>query len=134
MSCAPRSIKIKAYIASVLPILEYGSNSWCPTTAKQTKSLEMIHHNAARFVSNIHYKKVKYEHVSITKILNDLDWNSLEDGRNQARLVMAYKIVNNHVVNATFFFGTPKIWNDKVSSLQATAPSVDAFKQHFKRN
>lgn len=94
----------------------------------------MIHHNAVRFVSNIHYKKVKYEHVSITKILNDLDWNSLEDRRNQARLVMAYKIVNNHVVNATFFFGTPKIWNEKVSSLQATAPSVDAFKQHFKRN
>ena len=38
------------------------------------------------------------------------------------------------VVNSTFFFDTPKLWNQKVSTLQANAPSVDAFKQHFKRN
>ena len=169
---APKSVKKKAYTACVLPILEYGSSSWCPTSAKQTNSLEMIHHNAARFVSNIYHKKGDYQHFSISKILNDLNWDTIEERRNQTRLIMAYKIVNGHVIldsemlpkmqyqrptricnetkvgyenqlveptstldvaKTTFFFATPNIWNNCVSSLQAEAPSVDAFKQHFKR-
>ena len=34
----------------------------------------------------------------------------------------------------TFFYSIPKIWNQKVTPEQAKAPSVDSFKQHFKRN
>ena len=37
------------------------------------------------------------------------------------------------VVENTFFFATPKLWNNCVSPLQANAPSVDAFRNHFKR-
>ena len=132
----------------------------------------MVHHNAAKFVSNFYPKKGNYDNFSITKILNDLNWNSLETRRNQSRLTMAFKIINDHVIldstmmpraehqqptrkcnevkvgyenqlaepscsievaQKTFFFATPKLWNNSVSTKQAKAPSVDAFKLHFKK-
>ena len=34
----------------------------------------------------------------------------------------------------TFFYSIPKLWNQMIIPSQAKAPSVDAFKQHFKRN
>ena len=37
------------------------------------------------------------------------------------------------VVKTTFFYATPKIWNDSVTPVQANAPSTDAFKNHFKK-
>ena len=58
----------------------------------------MVHHNAARFVSNIYHKKGDYQHFSISKVLNDLNWDTIEERRNQTRLIMAYKIVNGHVI------------------------------------
>ena len=95
---APKSVKNKAYQACVLPILEYAPNCWSPTSSKQNNSLEMVHHNAAKFVSNFYPKKGNYENFSITKILNDLNWDSLEKRRNQSRLTMAFKILNGHVI------------------------------------
>ena len=97
----------------------------------------------------------------------------LEDRRINARLSMAYKIINGHLIlqpnmlpkfinkrtqrecnfakvglenqlieppsrldltGKTFFYSIPKIWNQKVTHSQAKAPSIDAFKQHFKRS
>ena len=38
------------------------------------------------------------------------------------------------IVGKTFFFSAPKLWNEFVTSSQANAPSVDAFKrQIFKK-
>ena len=37
---APKSVKCKAYQASILPILEYASNCWSPTSQKQNNSLK----------------------------------------------------------------------------------------------
>ena len=38
------------------------------------------------------------ESFSITKLLNELNWNSIEKRREQARLCMAYKIINGLVI------------------------------------
>ena len=169
---APKSVKSKAYIACVLPILEYGSTCWSPTSVKQNNALEMVHHQAAKFASNIYPKKGRFESFSISKILKDLKWDSLEERRNQSRLVMAFKIINKHVIldaemmpkfknlqptrkcneanvgyqnqlaepeskidvtKSTFFYATPKLWNNRITPNQAQAPSIDAFKHHFKK-
>ena len=37
------------------------------------------------------------------------------------------------IVKPTFFFATPKLWNHSIMPKQANAPSVEAFKQHFKK-
>ena len=35
------------------------------------------------------------------------------------------------ITSSTFFFSAPKLWNDCVTPVQANAPSLDAFKNHF---
>ena len=131
----------------------------------------MVNHNAAKFVTNIYPRKGNYENFSITKIMNYLNWNSIEKRREKARLNMAYKIIHGHVIldpnlmpknkqqrpfrqcnnvnvgfenqleepqaklkitSKTFFYSTPILWNNSVSPDQANAPSIDAFKNHFK--
>ena len=37
------------------------------------------------------------------------------------------------VAGKTFFYATPRIWNHTISSSQANAPSVEAFKRYFKK-
>ena len=62
----PKSVKTKAYQASVLPILEYASNCWSPTSQKQSNNLEMVHHNAAKFASNVYPRRGNYDNFSIS--------------------------------------------------------------------
>ena len=170
---APKSVKTKAYMSCVLPILEYASTSWQPTSESSDSAIEMVQRNAARFISNNYSKKGEFKKISITKILNDLQMETLHERRNKSRLIMAYKIINGHVIlnanmlpkseikptqrqcNApnvgsnnelieptsrlhttekSFFYSIQKIWNQRVTPAQARAPSVDAFKAHFKKN
>ena len=37
------------------------------------------------------------------------------------------------VTENTFFFATPGMWNSSVTPEHANAPSVEAFKRHFKK-
>ena len=152
--------------------MEYGSNCWSPTSKKLNTELEMVHHNAAKFVSNKYPRKKDNFEFSITNILQNLNWETLEERRNQARITMAYKILNDKLIlepnmlpkthfqrpmrqcngvnvgqanqlvepkarldvtASTFFYETPKLWNELVTPKQANAPSVEAFKRHFKK-
>ena len=170
---APRTVKSKAYKSCVLPILEYASSCWSPSSQKLSNTLEMVQHNAAKFIANTYNKKGDFKQFSISKILRNLNLDTLEERRTQAKLIMAYKIINEHVildpitlpksnsqrplrqcnvpkvgfenqlsepepglqvVNNTFFYSVPKLWNDNVTPIQANAPSVEAFKGHFNKN
>ena len=95
---APKSVKTKAFQSCVLPIVEYGSTCWAPTSSKLNKKLEMVVHNGAKFVTNKYPKKGNYDDYSITKILKDLNWKTLEQRRMKARTIMAYNILNNNVI------------------------------------
>ena len=37
------------------------------------------------------------------------------------------------VIGDTFFYATPKLWNNNITIEQANAPSIDAFRRHFKK-
>ena len=95
---APVSVKSKAYFACVRPILEYGNTCWSPTSEKSNHAIEMVQHNAAKFATNCYPKKGHYQDFSIHRILQDLDWTSLKERRDQAKVTMVYKILNNHVI------------------------------------
>ena len=58
------------------------------------------HHQnkAAKFVTNCYPKKGKEDEFSVTRLINQLGWDSLEERRSNARLSMIYKIINNHVI------------------------------------
>ena len=95
---APKSVKCKAYMTCVLPIIEYASNCWSPTSEKMNSLLEMVQHNAARFITNTYARKGNIMKYSITKILKGLKFDTIEERRKQSRLTMAYKILNGSVI------------------------------------
>ena len=95
---APKPVKVKAFQSCVIPIVEYASTCWAPTSKKLSNNLEMILHNGAKFATNKYPKKGDYNSFSITKILESLNWCSLEHRRMQARLTMAFKIINNKII------------------------------------
>ena len=129
----------------------------------------MVQHNAAKFVTNQYPRKKDFYKFSISKLLHELDWDTLEERRNQTRLTMAYKITNGllilepslmpkmqfkrpvreckvgsqnqliephynlDITGSTFFYSTPKLWNNRISPSLAKAPSVDTFKRNLKK-
>ena len=57
---------------------------------KNINAIEMIQRRAARYVTN------RYErYASVTEMLKELQWDSLEERRRRQRLVMFYKIHHN---------------------------------------
>ena len=86
------TMKSKAYLAFVRPIVEYAAVSWSPHTNSDINTLEMVQQKAARFVFNDYSS-----YSSVTAMLQELKWSSLQDRRIQSRLIMFYKILNNLV-------------------------------------
>ena len=89
---APQDIKASAYKTLVRPTLEYASCAWDPHTKKDIKKIESIQRRAARFVTG-NYKRDS----SVTNMLGNLNWETLQERRKNARLSMLYKIQNNLV-------------------------------------
>ena len=84
-SCT-KEIKQTAYLALVRPLTEYASSVWDPYHKDLILKLEMIQRRAARFVSN-DYRKTS----SVTAMLQELDWVSLEDRRTANRICIFQK-------------------------------------------
>ena len=96
----PQNIKEYTYKQLVLPSIDYCSAIWDPYTKNDISKLEMLQHRAARFVMN----KPWYRHqhnVSITKILAELHWPTLQNRRKQARFILMFKIVNGNLIVPT---------------------------------
>ena len=88
-SC-PESVKSQAYLTLVRPCLEYACSVWDPHTQKHCHDIEGVQRRAARFVKNCYVR----EPGTVTNLLKDLNWHSLELGRKITRLTTMYKVVN----------------------------------------
>ena len=85
-SC-PQDVKEAAYKTLVRPILEYGSTVWDPHCNRLNDELENVQKRAVRFVT----KKYSYETGSMTGILEELKWETLQKRRKDNRLILIYK-------------------------------------------
>jgi hypothetical protein len=83
----PEAIKQQAYTSIVRPVLEYSSTTWDPHYQKHISTLEAVQRKAARFVKG-NYQRT----ASVTQMLQELNWPSLQDRRTVARLTMLHKI------------------------------------------
>ena len=92
MRRCPQDIKTVCYNALVRPTLEYASCVWAPNTKKDVAKVESVQHCAARYVKNDFSKE-----SSVTAMLNDLNWDTLQHRRSMANVTMMYKITNNLV-------------------------------------
>ena len=91
---APQRTKALAYKTITRPLLEYSSSVWDPHTACLKNKIEFIQRRAARFVSNNYHRNPLDPSSSVTRMLNQLGWASLEQRRSDARLLLFYKAVH----------------------------------------
>ena len=81
-----------AYQTVVRPVLEYCSPIWSPWCQKDINRVESVHRAGARFVLNRPHRRDIWD--SVTTMLNELKWSSLEERRNRASVTFLYKTVN----------------------------------------
>ena len=79
------------YTSLVRPILEYASAAWDPHSQNNINTLERIQRQAARFCKN-NYSR---EPGSVTKLLQELGWETLQARRKHKRITTLYKMEHN---------------------------------------
>ena len=84
----PTHSKPIAYTTLVRPILKYPSASWDPHCLKHIKTLERIQRQAAKFCTQ-NYSR---EPGTITQLLKNLQWDTLQTRRRIKRLDIIYKM------------------------------------------
>ena len=95
-----------AYNTLVRPQVEYASVIWSPHTKELNKNIEKVQRRAARWVTSDY---ITYS--SVTDILGNLGWRSLENKRIDARLTMFYKIVYGLVaIPLPSYFVHPEVY------------------------
>ena len=72
--------------------MEYACTVWSPYTRKNIQGLEALQRRAARFVKN-DYRFTS----SVTAMLQDLEWPTLEERRLAIKATMLFKILNHLV-------------------------------------
>lgn len=83
----PPEIKEATYKIYVRPTVEYASSVWDPHTQLNIRKVEQVQRNSARYVTgNYDWRS------SVTSMLDDLKWPTLESRRRQTRLAMMYRI------------------------------------------
>ncbi len=91
----PQDLKAKAYTTLVRPVLEYSSSIWDPHDTTNINKLEKVQRLAARFVLNKPHKHTSENQESVTAMVTNLGWPSLEKRRVDSRLTLMYKMTHD---------------------------------------
>ena len=121
----PKALKELSYNQFVLPILDYASSIWDPYHQNLIVKLEMIQHKAARYIFNQPWRRNVRDSVSL--LLESLCWPSLQRRRENTRLILLYKIIND-------FLHIPSSYHPVPSPFTATRSSNDIKFLHYQPN
>ena len=90
--CPRKTKALWCYLTLVRPILEYACTVWDPHTKDNIHRLEMVQHRYAPFVTgDFHYTS------SVSAMLTQLQWPTLQERRAQFKMVMMYRITHHQV-------------------------------------
>ena len=87
-----RETKTRAYISLVRSNLEYCATIWSPHHKTMIRKVEMVQRRAARFTTNRYHNT-----SSVTDMLEELKWESLESRRHKHQLTMLFRIIHHLV-------------------------------------
>jgi hypothetical protein len=88
----PRKVKTEAFTTFVRPTLEYASAVWDPATATNIQRIEAIQRRAAKSAT-----RGKHQPASVSAIVTQLGWQTLEERRKKAKVALCYKIIHSLV-------------------------------------
>ena len=127
-SC-PQDVKEAAYKSSVRPFLEYGSTVWDPHYNGLNDELENVQKRAARFVT----RNYSYETGSMTGILEELKWETLQKRRKDNRLILLYKGLKGkaRIPTDDLIPKNRRCRNQHSLVFQILSASIDAYKKSF---
>ena len=87
LAFAPRCTKEVAYKTLVRPKLEYAAPIWSPHSKLQINQIEKVQRTTARWTCR------RWRNTSsVGEMLDELEWPSLEDRRDQSSLLLFHKI------------------------------------------
>ena len=89
-----KQVKVTAYTTMVRPTLEYSSTVWDPKSPTLCHKVEQVQRKAARFVNSAYADRTP---GCVTKMVQDLGWESLEHRRYISRLMMLFKIHHHSI-------------------------------------
>ena len=90
-SCSSH-IKERLYLSLVRPHLEYSCTVWSPSTEDLKHRVEMVQKHAARFI-----KYDYHQTYSVTAMLKELKWDTLESRRTLFHLKFGHKMFTSQV-------------------------------------
>ena len=90
---SPYNLREQAYTSLVRSLLEYSGAIWDTTVEDESHRLEMVQHRAARWARGA------WGIISITALLQDLNWHPLSDRRRDQRLTLFYKLLDGKTID-----------------------------------
>ena len=89
---APHKIQKQCFETLIRPILEYSGIIWDNGSAEDSHKLEMVQRRYARFLTKDYGRT-----SSVTAMLNDIGWDTLDERRAKAKATMLYRIKHDLV-------------------------------------
>ena len=109
----------------VRPIVEYASSVWAPHTLGNINQLEFIQRRAARFCCNDFSR-----YSSVTRMMSSLNLSTLEQRRNNAKLIRMYKALNGSLCVPTDDF-VPNHRPSREGYFNQLQTMIDSYKFSF---
>ena len=85
----PEKLKQTGYFSLIHTFMEYGATVWDPYQKYNSDKIERVQRRAARFVKSRYSR-----YSSVSDMLDELGWTPLSQRRQEARLILFYKIFN----------------------------------------
>ena len=85
----PEKLKQTAYFSLIHSFMEYGTIVWDPYQKYTSDKVERVQNQAARLVKSRYSR-----YSSVSDMLGVLGWMPLSQRRQEARLILLYKIIN----------------------------------------
>ena len=124
----PSHTKAQSYQTLVRPILEYASSAWDPYTQSSINKLEGVQPRTARFLAG-DYRTTN----SVSEMISNLGWETLQEGRTEAKMVMMYRITYSLIDISAISLLHPATLSTRGNSMRYLQPfcRTDAYRWYF---